>query len=159
MRGRRRFGIPIALLVFAQLLLPSFGVVHAHGSKKLALDADAAERHTVHTHGAGLPHDHSSGSTDDNPAGIDFRGLGAPAVTLRASTADWISAWKEAATAPETSMSGRSRGAAPVGTPVFRRNPQGSNHSLGPPLEPLAAFQPCRWLTRTRPLRGPPFSA
>ena len=159
MHGRRRLGIPIALLAFAQLLLPSFGVVHAHGSKNVALDAGAAERQTVHRHGAGMPHDHSSGSTDDNPAGTDFRRLGAPAVTLRASTADWISAWKEAAVPPETSMSGTSRGAAPMGTLVFRRNPQGSKHSLGPPLEPSAAVQRCRWLTGTQPLRGPPSSA
>ncbi len=158
MRGCRRLGIPIVLLVFAQLLLPSFGVVHAHGALNVALAADAAERHTVHTHGAGLPHDHSSGSTDDNPTGADFRRLGAPAMTLRASIADCISAWKETAAPPETSTSGRSRGAAPVGTPVFRGNPQGSNHSLGSPLEPLAVVQPCHWLTRTRPLRGPPFS-
>ena len=159
MYGRRRFGMPIALLAFAQLLLPSFGVVHAHGSKNVALDAGAAERHTVHAHGAGLAHDHSSGSTDDNPAGTDFQRLGAPAATLRASTADWISASEEALAPPETSMSGRSRGAALVGTPVFRRNPRGSKHSLGPPREPLAAAQPWRWLTRARPLRGPPFSA
>ena len=159
MYRRCRFGIPIALLAFAQLLLPSFGVVHAHGSRNVAFTAGAAERHRVHAHGTGLAHDHSSGSTDDKPAGTDFRRFGAPAVTLRASNADWIAAWKEAAAPPESSMRGRSRDAAPVGTPVFRRNPQGSNHCLGPPLEPLAAAQPCRWLTRTRPLRGPPFSA
>ena len=156
---RRRLGIPIALLAIAQLLLPAFGVVHAHGSKNTVLDAGAAERRTVHAHGAGLAHDHSSGSTDDSPAGTDFRRLGAPAVTLRASTADWLSAGEEAAVPPETSWSGTSRGAAPVGTAVFRRNPQGSDHSLGPPLEPSAAVRPWRWLTRTRPLRGPPFSA
>jgi hypothetical protein len=159
MHRRRRLGVPIALLAFAQLLLPSFGVAHAHGSKNVALDAGAAERRTVHTHGAGLAHDHSSGSTDDKPEGTDFRRLGAPAVTLRAPDADWIFAWKEAAAPPETSMSGGSTGAAPAGTPVFRRNPQRSDHSLGPPLEPSAAVQLCRWLTRTRPLRGPPVSA
>ncbi len=159
MRGRRHFGLPIVLLAFAQLLQPSFGVAHAHGSKNVALDAGAAERHTVHAHGAGLPHDHPSGSTDDNPAGTDFRGLGAPAVTLRASTADRISAWKEAAAPPETSTSGTSQGAAPIGTPVFRLHARASNHSLGAPLEPSAAVQPCRWLTGTRPQRGPPFSA
>lgn len=159
MRGHYRLGIPIALLVFAQLLLPSFGVVHAHGSKNVALDAGAAERHTVHAHGAGLAHDHSSGLTDDNPARTDFQRLGAPAVTLRASTADRISSWDEAAAGPETSVSGTSRGAAAVGTPAFNRCPQGSNRSLGAPLDPLAAVQPCRWLTRTRPLRGPPLSA
>ncbi len=159
MYGRRRFGIPIALLAFAQLLLPSFGGVHAHGSKNVTLGADAAEQHTVHAHGAGLPHDHSPGSTDDNPAGTNFRGLGCPAVTLRASTADWISAWKEAAAPLETSTNGPSRGAAPIGPHLFQLHARASNHSLGAPLEPSAAVQPCRWLTGTRPQRGPPFSA
>jgi len=159
MRGRRRLRIPITLLVFAQLLLPSFAVAHAHGSKNVTLDASAAERHTVHAHGAGLAHDHSSGSTDDNPAGTDFRRLGAPAITLRASTADWNFAWKEAAAPPETSTRGTSRGAAPIGTPVFHLHARAPHHSLGPPLEPSAAVQPCHWLTGTRPQRGPPFSA
>ena len=61
MYGRRRLGMPIAMLAFAQLLLPSFGVAHAHGSKNIALDAGAAERRTVHAHGAGLAHDHAPG--------------------------------------------------------------------------------------------------
>ena len=158
MHGRRHSGIPIALLAVAQLLLPSFGVVHAHGAKNVVLGAEGAESHTVHRHGAGLPHDHSSGSTDDNPAGTDFRRFGAPAVTLRAATAAWIPAWEEAAALPETSMSGTSRGAAPFGGPVVGLYTRASNHSLGPLLETSAAVQPCRWLAGTRPQRGPPFS-
>ena len=168
MNRSRRLAIPTALLALAQLLVPSFGVVHAHDAGGVALGARAAERHTVHAHGAGLPHDHSSGSMGDRPAGSDdspvgagyegtgFRRLGAPAAALRVSSADWIRAWEEAAVPPETSMGGAWRGAAPIATLVFRPHPRGPDRSLGSPLELPRAAWPQRRLLGTRPLRGPP---
>ena len=154
MRGRRRPGIPIALLAFAQLLLPSFAVAHAHGPDTVALDARAAERHTAHAHGAGLPHRHSPRSTDDSRAETGFRPLGTPAATPPGSTTTWISPGGKPPLPPAPSVAGPARGAAAVATLVGPQ-PRGPDCCLARPLEPTAAGRASA-SSGTLPVRGPP---
>lgn len=159
LRGRRHPAIAIVLLAIAQILLPSLGSVHAHAPEDVPSRAHPAGRPAVHAHGPGLPHDHLPRSTDADPTDTGFRRLGDPTATVRITAIDWIVSWKQAATPPGASSGGLLAAAARVGTLVSIRNMQRSDRSLGPPLEPTARSQPCAWLTRTRPLRGPPISA
>ena len=162
-RGRRHPAIapaiPIALLVIAQVLLPSLGVGHAHAPEGVPSGAHPADRPAVHAHGHGLPHDHLPPSTDPEPTDTGFRRFGEPTAAVRTTAIDWLASRQEAATPPGTSSGGSSQAATLVGTFVSVRNVQGSDRSLGPPPEPTARSQPCAWLTGTHPLRGPPFSA
>jgi hypothetical protein len=123
--NRRRLALPITLLVAAQLLLPSFGVAHAHDAGAVALDGRAAERPTVHAHGAGLPHDHSFGSTDKSTLSASH---GRKAATGHDSQAAAGNESRAAAGNGNKAAAGRDGKAAPAG---FRR--------LGAPAATLRA--------------------
>lgn len=149
--------ISVALLALAQLLLPALGVAHAHESRA-ALSADATARRTVHGHGAGLPHEHTPGRADDASGESDFRALGTPVATLRASTAEWISAGTETPVPVGASIrAGCSDPAAGASTLRARRRWL-PDAPPGLTLEPAPRGRSGRGFGHSRSLRGPPFS-